>query len=104
MSQAPGLSPTQLRRITDSVRASLMPGQTARLWVWGSRARGDHRAYSDADIAVEAVPPWTSAQKSATAEALEESNLPFKVDLVAESEIAAAYRPSYLAERREIGS
>lgn len=97
-----GLTESQIRQITSAIRATLAPAQAARIWLWGSRARGDHRQYSDADIAVEATPPWTATQKAAASEVLEESEIPFRVDLVAEPEIVPAYRPAYLADRREI--
>ena len=54
----------------------------ARLILFGSRARGDARNVSDIDLAIRAeqpIPAWVMARMR---ECLEESKLPFRVDLV----------------------
>jgi predicted nucleotidyltransferase len=53
----------------------------ARIYLFGSRARGDASGYSDIDIAVESRAPITS-QLSRARFAIEESLIPYKVDLV----------------------
>lgn len=56
------------------------------VWAFGSRVRGCARSSSDLDLVVFAGPSQRS-QVFALQEALEESNLPFKVDLLIWDEI-----------------
>lgn len=66
--------------------------QGGKLYVYGSRARGDHKKFSDLDLMIEA------AQKiavSAIEETLQKSNFPYKVDLVFYDEFAESYKPGY---------
>ncbi|OQW42117.1 MAG: hypothetical protein A4S08_01580 [Proteobacteria bacterium SG_bin4] len=61
------------------------------VWVYGSRIKGTARPQSDLDLAVFA----SAEQKRAVAalkEALEESQLPFRVDLFVWDEIPAQFR------------
>lgn len=66
----------------------------AQVYVYGSRARGDHQAFSDLDLMVESS-DRQSLQLGGLAEALQKSNFPYKVDLVHLEDFAEAYRPSY---------
>ena len=68
-----------------------------RVWVFGSRARGDYAKFSDLDILLDgAIEP---AFLSSISEDLEESTLPFRVDLVCDRDLADAYRAGVLKER-----
>jgi predicted nucleotidyltransferase len=71
-----------------------------QLWVFGSRARGDHRKFSDLDILV--AGPVPLGLISSVGEKLEESSLPFRVDLVFEPNLAESYRDRVLRERIEL--
>jgi predicted nucleotidyltransferase len=71
-----------------------------KIWVFGSRARGDHRTYSDLDLLVESESSVSDDAMSALREKFEESDFPFKVDLVQLSELADAYRESVMKDRR----
>lgn len=50
--------------------------------VFGSRATGEPKAWSDLDLALEGPAPLTLAVMAELAEAFDESDLPWKVDLV----------------------
>ncbi|MGQ0652614.1 MAG: nucleotidyltransferase domain-containing protein [Betaproteobacteria bacterium] len=52
-----------------------------RVWIYGSRARGDHRPGSDVDLALDA-PDLTDTELARLATGLEELNILFRVDLV----------------------
>jgi predicted nucleotidyltransferase len=62
------------------LRAHLPEG--ARAFVFGSRAHGGARRYSDLDLAIEWDRPLGLDLLSRIAEALSESDLPYKVDIV----------------------
>ena len=53
-----------------------------RVFAFGSRVRGRPRRFSDLDLAVDAGRPLTLVDTAALAEAFDESDLPWRVDLV----------------------
>lgn len=54
-----------------------------KAWLFGSRARGDHRPFSDIDIALQAPDGAIPREHlAALREAFEESCIPYRVDLV----------------------
>lgn len=73
---------------------SHLAGQDVRLRLFGSRARGDARNWSDIDIAVQAEPALPAGMLSALREALEESSCLLNVDLVDWNDADAALRES----------
>ena len=68
--------------------------------ILGSRARGDHWPFSDLDILVQGSS--NSSLLSSIAEKLEESNLPFRVDLVGEGDLADAYKVNVERDKVQI--
>jgi predicted nucleotidyltransferase len=50
--------------------------------VFGSRARGNSRRASDLDLAIDAYRPLTAKEQGALADAFEESDLPYFVDVI----------------------
>lgn len=87
-----GLNEDQYRFILQQVVQPLEK-QGARVWCFGSRARGDHNPFSDLDLLVESEQALTDVVGSMQ-EQLEESNFPYKVDLVESRHLAQAYRTS----------
>lgn len=72
----------------------------ASIWVFGSRARGDHSKFSDLDLMVECEDD-VSACVSRIQETLETGNFPFKVDIVLSKDFAESYRESFAADKVE---
>lgn len=56
--------------------------QPVALWLFGSRARGDHRSTSDVDFAIDIRGPIPLSLLSDPAEAFEECTAPYRVDLL----------------------
>ncbi|MDV6342873.1 nucleotidyltransferase domain-containing protein [Nitrosomonas sp. Is24] len=82
------ITPDQ-RKILIDLLNDYLPDVT--VWVYGSRIKGTARPQSDLDLAVFA----SAEQKRAVAalkEALEESQLPFRVDLFVWNEIPQQFR------------
>jgi predicted nucleotidyltransferase len=70
----------------------------ATVWIFGSRARGDHQKFSDVDIMVEAsvdLGPILSQIR----EHFETSNFPFRLDIVEKKNFASSYLSSYEKDR-----
>jgi uncharacterized protein len=61
--------------------ARLLP-PSARVWVFGSRATGRARRYSDLDLLIDAGRPLSLDEAALLREAFEESDLPYGVDIV----------------------
>lgn len=71
-----------------------------KVWIFGPRARGDYRPHSDIDLLLEAVPPVPQKTLGRLSEALEESTLPYKVDLVTPETLLPAYQNGVHAEKK----
>ncbi len=68
------------RLVLQILRANLPPA--AKFWVFGSRATGRARRYSDLDLAIDAGRPMTLDETASLAEAFSESDLAYRVDVV----------------------
>ena len=85
------------RLVLDILRAHL-PRNT-KTWVFGSRATGRARRYSDLDLAVNAGRRLTLDEIAGLREAFSDSDLPYKVDLVDWHSVDDQWRQSIVAER-----
>ena len=56
--------------------------KNAKVWVFGSRATWKTKRSSDLDLAIDAGRALTRNENSALADAFDESDLPYKVDVV----------------------
>jgi uncharacterized protein len=77
--------------------AHLPPG--VRVWVFGSRASGRARRYSDLDLAIDAGRPLSFSETGTLREAFDDSDLPCKVDLADWQELGERFRALIAAER-----
>ena len=66
----------------------------ATIYCYGSRARGDHKEFSDLDLMVES-PKDLTTEISRAQENISNSHFPYKVDIVQLSEFAESYKPGY---------
>ena len=72
------LPPEQLRLVLELIRAHI---PDVEVWAYGSRVAGNPRRYSDLDL-VAFAEQGQSSQIGDLQEALEESDLPIRVDLL----------------------
>ena len=86
------------RRIVLDVLAERLP-RSALVWVFGSRATGRARRYSDLDLAIDAGRPLTLDEAAILRDDFEESDLPYRVDLVDWRAIDDRFRRLIAAER-----
>ena len=80
------------RAIIGSLLQPLLLMSSAELILFGSRARGDATPTSDIDIALRAPQPLSPDLLSVAREALEDSNIPFKIDLLDYATLPAELR------------
>ena len=92
------LSPTRraaLVQVRELVLRSFA-GHAARVWLFGSCAKGDARPRSDIDVAFEADVPIPDEILSDLIDALEESDVPYIVQVVDLSTAGDAFRQAVL--------
>ena len=90
------------RRIVLAVLRAQLPRAT-KAWVFGSRATGRARRYSDLDLAIDAGRRLTLDETASLAEAFDECDLPYRVDLVDWHAIDDGFRPLIAADRLPLG-
>jgi predicted nucleotidyltransferase len=86
------------RRLVLNILRAHLPGST-KAWVFGSRATGRARRYSDLDLAIDAGRQLTLDDIARLAEAFSDSDLPYRVDLVDWHDIDDRWRQIIVAER-----
>lgn len=82
------------------VRRSLR-GLTVEVYLFGSRADGSARMASDLDIAVLPLGPLPVDALARLQEALEESTIPYEVDVVDLSRVVPSFRERVMREGRK---
>ena len=103
MIQNISLTDQQTAEVCDILRSVLVQSPLKapiKAWVFGSRATGRARPYSDLDILISSPTPLDWRARADLQDAFEASNLPFRVDVVEESRLAPALTPRVLAERQ----
>lgn len=95
------LTAPELATVRAILAAHLPPGTTAA--VFGSRARGTAKPWSDLDLALEGPSPLPLATLAALAEAFDESDLPWKVDLVDRATTTPAFGAIIDADKVSLG-
>ncbi len=71
-------------------------------WVFGSRATGRARPFSDLDILLTEPPNLTWDQRAQLRDAFEASELPFKVDLLEAQQLKGEFAERVRAEMRSL--
>ena len=72
----------------------------AKVYLFGSRARGDNNPESDIDIAIDIETKIDSSVLSQIKEAVEESTIPFTVDIVDLHTVSDDFKKQILKDRK----
>ena len=98
-----GLSEDQFK-ILNTILIQPLKQKKAKVYIFGSRARGKFHPYSDVDVLFEEAPDSliSSEELASIKEELEESRLTVKVDVVNFKNLAQSFLNSVLSERVEI--
>jgi uncharacterized protein len=86
------------RRLVLQILRAHLPERTS-VWLFGSRATGRAKRYSDINLAIDAGRPLTLDEIARLAEALSESDLPYRVDLVDWQGLDDGWRQAIASER-----
>ena len=90
------LSREQLHDVRQIIE-HVIPG--AQVWIFGSRATGKARPFSDLDLLFTQPPKLSWAQRAALNDGFESSRLPFHVDVVESADLSGAVAERIHAER-----
>lgn len=94
-------SQARQRRWLESVRvivAQRLGGLPVTVWLFGSRARGDHRGASDIDLAIDVHGPIPEGALVELRAALEESSVPLFCDVIDLRTATPEFRTRILSE------
>lgn len=97
VAEAIDLEPVHAELVRRIIRGHI-PGR--EVWVIGSRAVGTVKRYSDLDLVVLGDDPLPRGVRTDLEEAFEESDLPFRVDLVEWAATSESFRRIILASHR----
>lgn len=84
----------ELKRLT----LNLLKDEEVKIFVFGSRARRDHREASDVDIGLIPRGKIDEAKIAVLKEQIENSNIPYKVEIVNLSEASEDFKKEALKE------
>jgi uncharacterized protein len=90
-----------IEEIRDTI-FSLLDSEKYDVFIFGSRATGEAGKFSDYDIGIIGTDPVPSSKKVLIEEALEESNIPYKVDIVDFSLVSPEFREIALSQTKKI--
>lgn len=93
------IRPCDLNIVQDILCNTLPKG--AKVWVFGSRATWTTKDSSDLDLAIDAGRPLTRQESGSLSEAFDESNLPYKVDIVDMQTVSENFKK--IIERDKVG-
>ena len=97
-----GLSEKHLNYL-DATAVMPLKNLGCKVWIFGSRARGDYREYSDVDLLYLEDPAVDISRAiRIIRDELADGTFPYRVDLVNLVEVADSYLAQILADRREI--
>ena len=90
--------PANHRRLVLDILHAHLP-RSVKVWVFGSRATGRARRYSDLDLAIDANRRLTLDEIAGLNEAFSDSDLPYRVDLIDWHDIDDRWRQIIVVER-----
>ena len=95
-----GLSSDQIKLIKNTIQSVFGPVTDLKVYIFGSRATGKNRKFSDIDLAFKSKDKDLNKKISQLKNQFEESNLPYKFDLTNWDEILQAYKPQIEKEKK----
>lgn len=96
-----GLKPEEQTLIKDLFQKHFGDLQDVKVYLFGSRAKGNQKPFSDIDLAVKTKAKDLSIRIALFQEDWERSNLPYKADLTSWSELFKPYMPEIRKTKKE---
>lgn len=95
-----GLAAKNLEFIKKTIETSLSKNNRTFVYVFGSRASGRHRKYSDLDLWIESEKTIEAKTLQALRELFSDSDLPIQVDIVTPEICLAEYSDSIQQQKK----
>ncbi|MEK6705162.1 MAG: nucleotidyltransferase domain-containing protein [Bdellovibrionota bacterium] len=89
-------------QIVKKIAIDPLKTKNVSVWVFGSRARGDHKQYSDLDLLFESKDELPAGFLANIRLELEESSLPIKVELADRRHLAESYKKQIELEKVQL--
>ena len=90
------------KKIKEIILESIDDGKKYRLFIFGSRVSGQSRKYSDYDIGIEGKEVIPFAMLAKIKIALNDSELPYKIDVVDFSAVSKKFRDQALINIKKL--
>jgi predicted nucleotidyltransferase len=97
MNKVIDIAPAHLNIVREILQKYLPP--TSTVWVFGSRATGTAKKFSDLDLLIDIGKPLPLEISADLSNDFEESDLPYKVDIVDWITISASFRERISLDR-----
>jgi predicted nucleotidyltransferase len=94
-----GLRSTEILELKKLFQKFFGDLEDTKIYLFGSRATGKHKKYSDIDIAIKSKSKEITKRIPFLTEAAENSNLPYKIDVTLWNEIFKPYLPQIKKEK-----
>jgi predicted nucleotidyltransferase len=88
-----GLKPEEQRQVKDLLQKHFGDLDDVKVYLFGSRAKGKHKPFSDIDLAVKSKSKDLSNRIALFQEDWEKSNLPYKADITSWKDLFKPYLP-----------
>lgn len=88
--------------LLDALVISRLKKAGAKVYIFGSRAKGDFHPFSDVDLLYQSSKPISGTLLSEIKEQIENSLFPYTVEIVCEADLATGYKADILESRVEI--
>lgn len=95
-----GLADVHFNFILDTLKSALSSKKNYSVCIFGSRAFGKEKKYSDLDIWIDSTPDFSKVELTSCHTLFEESDLPIKVDIVTPKTCLEDYKPNI--ERQKV--
>ena len=82
----------QDREIVRNILLAVLPPENRRIFVFGSRARGTQKRAADLDLAIDLGRPVSTKEEFELKDQFEESDLPYRVDVIDLNTISQHFR------------
>jgi len=88
--------------LVKNIIKSVLQDENLKIYVFGSRATGKAKQYSDLDIALKSDSKIDSNKMSKIATELEDTTIPYKVDIIDLNDISEAFKNCIVKDLVEI--
>lgn len=87
-----GITQDQRLHVLQILEKALGAFSSVKVYIFGSRATGTFKKYSDVDLLIESVPELSNAELDQIKNGLSESSIPYQFDVTTPDRLVEGYR------------